>query len=121
MQVKKAEFSTKDPLAHTQEWVERFVIGLNLCPFAGAVAAKGQIRYVLSEAKDIDILYQDLLKEPTNKGCQPGNDYYFVLRNGEGCKLPDSELPFGERQDCKLIKVYPVSDTKLWKYVGDVQ
>jgi uncharacterized protein len=52
-----------DPLVATQEWVEKFVIGLNLCPFAGAVAARGGIRYVLSEARDIDILYQDLLKE----------------------------------------------------------
>ena len=34
----------------TQRWVERVVIGLNLCPFAKAVQAKGQIRYRLSLA-----------------------------------------------------------------------
>jgi uncharacterized protein len=50
-------------LEATRLWVERFVIGLNLCPFAGPVAAGGRIRYVQSAAKDIDVLYQDLLEE----------------------------------------------------------
>jgi len=36
----------------TQAWLERAVIGLNLCPFAKAVHAKGQIRYVVND--DID-------------------------------------------------------------------
>lgn len=58
-----AERIPDDPLAATREWVERFVVGLNLCPFAGAVAAQGRIRYVLSQAQDIDVLYQDLLGE----------------------------------------------------------
>ena len=39
-----------DPLADTRRWLERAVIGLNLCPFAKAVHAKGQVRYVLSDA-----------------------------------------------------------------------
>jgi hypothetical protein len=30
----------------TQAWLDRAVIGLNLCPFAKAVQAKGQIRWV---------------------------------------------------------------------------
>ena len=29
----------------TQQWLERAVIGLNLCPFAKAVHVKRQIRY----------------------------------------------------------------------------
>lgn len=53
----------QNPLEATQQWVEQFVIGLNLCPFAGVPAAQGRIRYVLSEARDIDVLYLDLLKE----------------------------------------------------------
>jgi hypothetical protein len=32
-------------------WVERAVIGLNLCPFAKAVHTKGQIHYVVSDAQ----------------------------------------------------------------------
>jgi hypothetical protein len=39
-----------DPIADTRRWIERAVIGLNLCPFAKAVVARGQVRYVLSEA-----------------------------------------------------------------------
>jgi hypothetical protein len=41
-----------DPIADTQRWLERAVIGLNLCPFAKAVHAKGQVRYVLSDTED---------------------------------------------------------------------
>ena len=40
-----------DPIADTRRWMERAVIGLNLCPFAKAVVAKGQVRMVLSEAR----------------------------------------------------------------------
>lgn len=54
---------SQDPLQETQAWVERFVIGLHLCPFAAPVAANGRIRYALSQATDIDVLYQDLLQE----------------------------------------------------------
>ena len=39
-------------IAHTRAWVDRAVIGLNLCPFAKAVQVKGQVRYVLCEATD---------------------------------------------------------------------
>lgn len=35
---------------HTRRWLERAVIGLNLCPFAKAVHAKRQIHYAVSPA-----------------------------------------------------------------------
>jgi uncharacterized protein len=47
----------------TVQWLERAVIGLNLCPFAKAVHVKQQIRYVVSEAKTIDDLAEDLVTE----------------------------------------------------------
>lgn len=54
----------EDPaLAETRAWVERAVIGLNLCPFARAVQAKQQVRYVLSEAGDEDGLLAELVDE----------------------------------------------------------
>ena len=34
-----------------REWLEKAVIGLNLCPFAKAVHVRKQIRYVVSEAQ----------------------------------------------------------------------
>jgi hypothetical protein len=35
-------------IADTAHWMEKAVIGLNLCPFAKAVQVKKQIRYVVS-------------------------------------------------------------------------
>jgi uncharacterized protein len=49
----------------TRQWLERAVIGLNLCPFAKAVHVKSQIRYVVSEAQNIDHLVEDLIDELT--------------------------------------------------------
>lgn len=50
-------------IAETRAWVERAVIGLNLCPFAKAVQVKGQVRYVLSEARDPEALLAELGRE----------------------------------------------------------
>lgn len=47
-------------VAETRHWLNQAVIGLNLCPFAKAVHAKDQIRYVISEARDPDALLEDL-------------------------------------------------------------
>jgi len=52
-----------DPIAATRRWLERAVIGLNLCPFAKAVHAKGQVRFVLSEATTPEALLEDLAHE----------------------------------------------------------
>ncbi|WP_206950992.1 DUF1415 domain-containing protein [Trinickia acidisoli] len=38
----------------TRHWLVRAVIGLNLCPFAKSVHTKAQIRYVVSDARDLD-------------------------------------------------------------------
>ncbi len=51
------------PIAATQAWLEKAVIGLNLCPFAKAVHLKRQIRYVLSDAGDEAALLADLVRE----------------------------------------------------------
>jgi len=47
-------------IATTQRWLERVVIGLNLCPFARAVFARNQIRYIVSSADSQDLLLADL-------------------------------------------------------------
>lgn len=44
----------------TRLWLERAVIGLNLCPFAKAVHVKDQIHYAVSEAQAPDLLLEDL-------------------------------------------------------------
>jgi uncharacterized protein len=50
-------------IAATKHWLETAVIGLNLCPFAKAVHVKDQIRYVVSDANNIDSLADDLVRE----------------------------------------------------------
>lgn len=50
-------------IAATRDWLEKAVIGLNLCPFAKAVHVKNQIRYVISEARTPDALLEELMAE----------------------------------------------------------
>lgn len=50
-------------LAATRAWLQRAVIGLNLCPFARAVQAKQQIRYVVSHATEPQALLATLRDE----------------------------------------------------------
>jgi hypothetical protein len=47
----------------TRRWLQRAVIGLNLCPFAKAVDAKGQIHYAVSQSVGFKDLLEDLGRE----------------------------------------------------------
>jgi hypothetical protein len=47
----------------TRRWVERAVVGLNLCPFAKAVVVKEQVRYVVSPARTPEELLEQLMNE----------------------------------------------------------
>ena len=47
----------------TRRWVERAVVGLNLCPFARAPFVQETIRYAVSHARDTDALLDDLCSE----------------------------------------------------------
>jgi hypothetical protein len=47
----------------TRRWLERAVIGLNLCPFAKSVHVKGQVHYAVSDARYVDELLLDLEAE----------------------------------------------------------
>ncbi|OYT87325.1 MAG: hypothetical protein CFE46_12450 [Burkholderiales bacterium PBB6] len=50
-------------IAEMRDWLEKAVIGLNLCPFAKAVYVKEQVRYVVSEATTTDELLEQLRQE----------------------------------------------------------
>jgi hypothetical protein len=50
-----------DFVGATRNWIEKAVIGLNLCPFAKAVHVHGQILYVVSEARTDEELLADLV------------------------------------------------------------
>jgi hypothetical protein len=53
----------QEAMASTRAWVEKAVVGLNLCPFARAVHIGGRIRYSVSAARDADALVADLARE----------------------------------------------------------
>jgi hypothetical protein len=55
--------SPEEIIAATKQWLEKAVIGLNLCPFAKAVHVNDQIRYVVSDAGSPEALLADLLRE----------------------------------------------------------
>jgi hypothetical protein len=50
-------------IAATRRWLEKAVIGLNLCPFAKAVYTKEQVRYVVSDATTPEALLETLMDE----------------------------------------------------------
>ena len=50
-------------IAATRSWLERAVIGLNLCPFAKSVHVRGQVRYVVSPARNDNDLLDDFERE----------------------------------------------------------
>ena len=53
----------EEVLIQTRHWLEKAVIGLNLCPFAKAVYVKNQVRLVVSKARHADDLLEELDKE----------------------------------------------------------
>jgi hypothetical protein len=53
----------EEVIAATRQWLEKAVIGLNLCPFAKAVYVKSQVRFVVSRARHLDGLLEDLDRE----------------------------------------------------------
>ena len=50
-------------IASTQRWLERAVIGLNLCPFAKAVYVRQQVRFAVTAAATREDLLEELRRE----------------------------------------------------------
>ncbi len=50
-------------LDETRRWIEKAVIGLNLCPFARSVYVKNQVRIVISRARHLDAFLDELDRE----------------------------------------------------------
>lgn len=46
-----------------RRWLERAVIGLNLCPFAKSVYVKNQVHIAVSQARDVPGVLEDLGRE----------------------------------------------------------
>lgn len=56
-------FTPDEIIEATRHWLEKAVIGLNLCPFAKSVYVKDQVRYAVSDARDVETLYHELTAE----------------------------------------------------------
>lgn len=69
-------------------WLERAVIGLNLCPFAKGVHTKGLIHYAISHATDAQGLMHDLQRELTELQARPATERDTTLLIAPLC-LPD--------------------------------
>jgi hypothetical protein len=52
-----------DVIDDTRAWLEKAVIGLNLCPFAKSVHVNRRLRYVVSPATTVEDLLKDLAHE----------------------------------------------------------
>lgn len=62
----------KDAVAeHTGQWLEKAVIGLNLCPFAKAPHVKNLVRIAISEAKHLDGFWKTWTKNCSDWAIHP--------------------------------------------------
>lgn len=57
------ELTDQQVLDDTRRWIEKAVIGLNLCPFARSVYVKNQVRIVVSRARHVDAFLDELDRE----------------------------------------------------------
>ena len=53
----------QEAIDRTRAWIERAVIGLNLCPFAKSVYVNDRVRFVVSDATSRPVLLSDLEAE----------------------------------------------------------
>ncbi len=73
------ETNASQIIADTQTWLERAVIGLNLCPFAKSVVVKKQLRYALTAASTADELLAELENELKRLNTTPADQLDTTL------------------------------------------
>jgi len=112
----------------TRQWLERAVIGLNLCPFAKSVFVKEQVRYVVSNATAPEQLLETLMDELQHLSDTPAEQidttlliHPFVLTDFEDynefldvadAALEDMQLD-GELQVASFHPNYQFADTDI--------
>lgn len=57
------ETKKTDALQLTKNWLETFVLGLNLCPFARHPLRNGKVRFVVFEGDDLEALTETFVRE----------------------------------------------------------
>jgi uncharacterized protein len=68
-----------EALAATRHWLERAVIGLNLCPFARPVLHAGRVRFVESAATSPEALLDDLRQAVSDLCAAPASETETTL------------------------------------------
>ena len=74
-----AHLDTNTVSEHTKQWLEKAVIGLNLCPFAKAPHVKNLVRIVVSETRHLDGFLEDLDRELQLLGNTPASELETTL------------------------------------------
>ena len=64
---------------HTRQWLEKAVIGLNLCPFAKPPHVKNLVRISVSQARHLDGFLEDLDRELQLLGDTPADELETTL------------------------------------------
>ena len=64
---------------HTRQWLEKAVIGLNLCPFAKAPHVKNLVRISVSQARHLDGFLEALDRELQLLGDTPADELETTL------------------------------------------
>jgi hypothetical protein len=118
---------TDEIIAMTRRWLERSVIGLNLCPFAAGPYRDGRVHFCVSEQRTasglleelrselVDLHAADPLHRETTLLIHPGVLTDFVEYNGflEVCEATVDDLGLeGELQVASFHPHYQFADTQ---------
>jgi len=96
-----------DPLiavAAVRTWLKDFIVGLDICPFAGGPLRGGRVRIAVSQAADLEAAIADLLREAERLDEDPEVETTLLL-------VPDLFPDFGDFLDATAlaIEVFQVS------------
>jgi uncharacterized protein len=97
----------------TQRWIERVVIAHQLCPFARHVVEQGQVRYRVSDARDEQQLWEELVQELDTISNTPAEEIETTL-----LIHPQVLGDFGDYLDFVAMTEPLLADMEL---VGDIQ
>ncbi|MEX0739981.1 MAG: DUF1415 domain-containing protein [Pseudohongiella sp.] len=68
---KNTDKKNADIEAQMREWIARFVVGMNLCPFARQPVEGGQVKIVVSDARNDEALLEELQRQLLWLDAQP--------------------------------------------------
>ena len=100
--------SSSDASERARRWVERIVVGENLCPFARPSIVRGGFEIQVSEATTLDAAYRDALLH-IDGFCQPSSQHLDSSLLVFSAALDD----FEEYLDCLAACEYALEELEL--------